>query len=146
LTEIQTHGTHALCRSILVLKQLITDEFDSRAVEPELLYEFVSMVLCTPHAQLVDLTVDAIQPLVHLEHLAKRSLGAVLQPEQGGVGHAQQTPIQLDLAWPLALSICSVDLGDFTSGLLLVGKGLVSVFYCGHRSTLLPSRLVNLAS
>jgi hypothetical protein len=49
-----------LWRSILVLKQLITDEFNSRAVEPELLYEFVSMVLCTPHAQLVGLAVDAI--------------------------------------------------------------------------------------
>jgi hypothetical protein len=50
--------------------QLITDDLHSRAVEPELLYEFVSMVLCTPHAQLVGLTVDALQPLVHLEHFA----------------------------------------------------------------------------
>jgi len=82
-----------LCRSIQVLKQLITDEFNARAVEPELLYEFVSMVLCTPHAQLVGLTVDAIQPLIHLEHLAEQSLGTVRQPEQLGVVHAQQTSI-----------------------------------------------------
>ena len=48
-----------LCRSIVVLKQLIMDEPNLRPVEPELLYEFVSMVLCTPNAQLVSLTVDA---------------------------------------------------------------------------------------
>jgi hypothetical protein len=51
------------------------------------------MVLCTPHAQLVGLTVDTIQPLIHLEHLAEHSLGAVLQPEQLGMSHAQHTPI-----------------------------------------------------
>src|SRR5918995_4775863 len=51
-------------------KQHIMDEPNSRLVEPELLYEFVSMVLCTPNAQLVGLTVDAFQPLVHLEHFA----------------------------------------------------------------------------
>jgi hypothetical protein len=37
----------------------MTDQPDLRPVEPELLYEFVSMVLCTPNAQLVSLTVDA---------------------------------------------------------------------------------------
>src|SRR5215211_4266966 len=60
----------SLPRCSLVLKQLIMDELDSRPVKPELLYEFVSMVLSTPNAQLVGLTVDAFQPLVHLEHLA----------------------------------------------------------------------------
>ena len=59
-----------LCRAIVVLKQLIMDEPNSRPVEPELLYEFVSMVLCTLNARLVGLTVDAFQPLVHLEHFA----------------------------------------------------------------------------
>jgi hypothetical protein len=58
-----------------------------------MLYEFVSMVLCTPHAQLVGLTVDAIQPLIHLEHFAEQGFGAVLQPEQLGMSRAQQTPI-----------------------------------------------------
>jgi hypothetical protein len=82
----------------VVLKQLITDDLTSRAVEPELLYEFVSMVLCTPHAQLVGLTVDALQPLVHLEHVAEQGFGAFPQPAQLGMSHAQQTPIQLDLA------------------------------------------------
>ena len=48
-----------LGRSIVVLEQLMTDERNLRAIEPELLYEFVSMVLCTPNAQLVRLTVDA---------------------------------------------------------------------------------------
>jgi hypothetical protein len=83
----------SVCQFLLVLKQLITDESNSRAIEPELLYEFVSVVLCTPHAQIIDLTIDAIQPLLHLEHFAEHSLGAVLQPEQLGVAHAQQTPI-----------------------------------------------------
>jgi hypothetical protein len=46
------------------------DEPNSHPVEPELLYEFVSMVLCTPDAQLVGLSVDAFQLLVHLEHFA----------------------------------------------------------------------------
>jgi hypothetical protein len=78
-------------------KQHIMDEPNSRPVEPELLYEFVSMVLCTPNAQLVGLTVDAFQPLVHLEHFAEHRLRALLQPEQPGVAHAQQSPIQLDL-------------------------------------------------
>jgi hypothetical protein len=54
----------SLCHSLLVLNQLITDEVNLRTVDPELLYEFVSMVLCTPHAQLVSLTVGAIQPLI----------------------------------------------------------------------------------
>jgi hypothetical protein len=58
-----------------------------------MLYEFVSMVLCTPHAQLVDLAVDAFQPLIHLEHFAEEGFGAFPQPEQLGVSHAQQTPI-----------------------------------------------------
>jgi hypothetical protein len=83
----------ALCPSILVLEQLITDELNLRAVEPEMLYEFVSVVLCTPHAQLVGLTVDALQPLIHLEHLAEHDLGECLQPVQLGMSHAQQTPI-----------------------------------------------------
>ena len=69
-----------LCRSIVVLTQLIMDEFNLRPVEPDLLYEIVSMVLCTPNAQLVGLTVDAFQPLVHLEHFAEHRLGVVLQP------------------------------------------------------------------
>jgi hypothetical protein len=127
-----------------VLKQLIADEPNSRAVEPELLYEFVSMVLCTLHAKLVDLTVDALQPLVHLENLAEHSLGAGLQPEQLGVGHAQQTPIQLDLAWSPALSFYYADLADFTAGLLFCRMD-VGVFQ-SHEGTLLPSGLVNLAS
>src|SRR5215213_11116869 len=66
-----------LRRSIVVLKQLITDEPNSRAVEPRLLYEFVSMVLCTPNAQLVDLAVGAFQPLVHLEHFAEQGFKAL---------------------------------------------------------------------
>src|SRR5919107_5566019 len=82
-----------LPRSIVVLKQLITDEPNSRAVEPELLYEFVSMVLCTPNAQLVGLALDVLQPLVHLEHFAEQGFGAFPQPEQLGMSHAQQTPI-----------------------------------------------------
>ncbi len=82
----------------LILKQLITDEANSRAVEPELLYEFVSMVLCTPHAQLVDLAVDAFQPLIHLEHLAEQGFGMFPQPDHLGMSHAQQTSIELDLA------------------------------------------------
>src|SRR5918997_1467737 len=102
------------------------------------------MVLCAPHAHLLGLAVDALQPLVHLENLAEHGLGAVLQPEQLGVGHAHQTPIQLDLAWPPALSFCYEDLADFTAG-LLVGNELVGHFW-GHGSTLPPSRLVNLAS
>jgi hypothetical protein len=69
-----------LCRSIVVLKELITDEPNLRAVEPELLYHLVSLVLDALHAQLVSLTVDAFQPLVHLEDHAEHSLGAVLQP------------------------------------------------------------------
>jgi hypothetical protein len=120
------------------------DQPNSRPVEPELLYEFVSMVLCTPNAQLVSLTVDAFQPLVHLEHFAEHRLGVVLQPEQLGVAHAQHTPIQLDLAWPPALFFCFADLVDFTVG-RLVGELLVGIYFLGHRSTLLPSRLVNLA-
>ena len=48
-SQVNTEGM-LLCRSILVLKQLITDELNSRADEPKLLYEFVSMVLCTPNA------------------------------------------------------------------------------------------------
>jgi hypothetical protein len=59
--------TMPLCRSIGVLKQLITDEPNLRTVEPELLYHLVSLVFDAPHAQLVGLTVDAFQPLVHLE-------------------------------------------------------------------------------
>ena len=59
-----------LCRFIVVVQRITTDEFDSRAVEPDLLFEFVSMVLCTPNVRLVGLTVDAFQPLVHLEHFA----------------------------------------------------------------------------
>src|SRR5215203_5998671 len=102
------------------------------------------MVLCTPNAQLVGLTVDAFPPLVNLEDRAKHSLGAVLQPEQLGVGHAQHAPIHLDLAWPPALSFCCEDLVDVTAG-LLVGGLLVGIYFLGHRSTLLPSRLVNLA-
>ena len=102
------------------------------------------MLLCTPHAQLVGLAVDAIQPLVHLENLAEHSLGAVLQPEQLGVRHAHQTPIQLDLAWPPALSFCYEDLADFTAGLLFCRMD-VGVFL-SHECTLLPSGLVNLAS
>ena len=82
-----------LCRSILVLKQLITSDLNSSAVEPELLYDLVSLVLNAPHAQLVDLTVGVLKPLVHLEDHAEHSLGAVLQPEQVGVENAQQTPI-----------------------------------------------------
>jgi len=82
-----------LWRSILVLKQLIMDEVNSRAVESKMLYEFVSMVLCTPNAQLVGLTVDAVQPLIHLEHFAEQGFGAFPQPEQLGMSHAQQTPI-----------------------------------------------------
>jgi hypothetical protein len=61
------------------------------------------------------------------------------------VAHAQHLPIQLDLAWPLALSFCSAYLADFTAG-LLVGGLLVGNYFLGHGSTLLPSRLVNLAS
>jgi hypothetical protein len=133
-----------LGRSIVVLEQLMTDERNLRAIEPELLYHLVSLVLDAPHAQLVSLTVDAFQPLVHLEDRAKHSLGAVLQPEQLGVGHAQQSPIQLDLAWPPALSFCCEDFVDFTAG-LLVGGLLVGIYFLGHRSTLLPSGLVNLA-
>src|SRR5215208_4489868 len=133
-----------LCRSMVVLKQLITDEPNLPTVEPELLYHLVSLVLDTPHAQLVSLAVDAFQPLVHLEDRAKHSLGAVLQPEQLGVAHAQQSPIQLDLAWPPALSFCCEDLVDFTAE-LVVGGLLVGIYFLGHRSTLLPSRLVNLA-
>jgi hypothetical protein len=132
-----------LCRSIVVLKQLITDEFNSRPVEPELIYEFASMVLCTPNAQLVGLTVDAFQPLVHPEHFAEHSLGVVLQPEQLGVAHAQHTSIQLGFAWPQAPSFCIAVLDDFTAR-LLVGEVLAGIFL-GHRSTLLPFRLVNLA-
>jgi hypothetical protein len=120
------------------------DEPNLRPVEPELRYEFVSMVLCTPNAQLVGLTVDAFQPLVHLKHFAEHSLGVVLQPEQLGVAHAQHIPIQLDLAWPQALSFCFADLVDFTAG-LLIGELLFGIFFRGHRSTLLPSGLVNLA-
>jgi hypothetical protein len=56
------------------------------------------MVFCTPYAQLVGLAVDAFQPLVHLEYFAEHSLGVVLQAKQLGVGHAQHTPIQMDLA------------------------------------------------
>jgi hypothetical protein len=96
-TETHAEGL-PLCRSIVVLKQLSMDEFNSRPVEPELLYEFVSMVLCTPNVQLVGLTVDAFQPLVHLEHFAEHSLRALLQPEQPGVAQAQHTPIEVDLA------------------------------------------------
>jgi hypothetical protein len=77
-----------LCRSIVVLMQLITDEPNSRAVEPELLYEFVSMVLCTTNAQLVGLAVDVLQPLVHREHFAEQGFGAFPQPEQLGMSHA----------------------------------------------------------
>ena len=51
------------------------------------------MVLSTPNAQLVGLTVDAFKPLVHLEHFAEHSLGVILQPEQLGVAHAQNSPI-----------------------------------------------------
>jgi hypothetical protein len=120
------------------------DEFNSRPVEPELLYEFVSMVLCTPNVQLVGLTVDAFQPLVHLEHFAEHRLGVVFQPEQLGVAHAQHAPVQVDLAWPEALSFCFADLADFTVG-LQVSELLVGSFFRGHRSTLLPSWLVNLA-
>jgi hypothetical protein len=47
-----------LRRYIVVLTQLITNEPGARPVEPELLYEIGSMVLCTPNAQLVGLTVD----------------------------------------------------------------------------------------
>jgi len=94
----QVHGGRVLWHSILVFEQLITDEVNSHAVEPELLYEFVSVVLCTPNAQLVGLTVGAIQPLIHLEYFAEQSLGAFPQPEHLGMCRAQQTPIQLDLA------------------------------------------------
>jgi hypothetical protein len=65
------------------------------------------------------------------------------------MSRAQQTPIYLYLAWPLALSFCYEGLGDFAAGLvvdeLLVSKLLVIIFFWSHRSTLLPSRLVNLA-
>jgi hypothetical protein len=87
-----------LGRSKVVLKQIMTDEPNLRAVEPDLLYHLVSLVLDAPHAQLVSLTVDAFQPLVHLEDHADHSLGAVLQSEQLGVAHAQQSLLQLDLA------------------------------------------------
>ena len=50
------------------------DEFNVRTVEPDLLYEIVSMVLCTPNTQLVGLTIDTFQPLVHLELFAEHSL------------------------------------------------------------------------
>jgi len=120
------------------------DELDSRPVKPDLLSEFGSMVPCTPNAQLVGLTVDAFKPLVHLEHFAEQSLGVVLQSEQLGVAHAQHTPIQLDLPWPLALSFCFADLVDFTAR-LLVGELLVGIYFLGHSSTLPPSRLVDLA-
>jgi hypothetical protein len=78
---------------MLVLKQRTTDEVNSRAVEPELLYELVSMVFYTPHAQLVGLIVGVLQPLIHLEHFTEQGFGAFPQPEQLGVSHAQQTPI-----------------------------------------------------
>ena len=70
-----------LRRSIVVLTQLIMDKFNLRTVEPDLLFEIASMVLCTPNAQLVGLTIDAFQPLVHLELFGEHSLAAVLQPE-----------------------------------------------------------------
>jgi hypothetical protein len=77
-----------LCRAILVFKQLITDEVYSRAVEPNMLYEVVSVVLCTPNAQLVGLTVGALQPLIQLEYFTEQSFGLVLQPEQLGMSGA----------------------------------------------------------
>src|SRR5215213_7203888 len=120
------------------------DEPNVRTVDPELLYDLVSLVFDAPYVQLVSLTVDAFQPLVHLEDRAKHRLGAVLQPEQLGVGYAQHAPIQLDLAWPQALSFCCEDFVDFTAG-LLVGRLLVGIYFLGHRSTLLPSGLVSLA-
>jgi len=104
---------------IVVLTQLIADERDLRPLGPHLLYEFVSMVLCAPNAQLIGLTVDAFQPLVHLEHFAKQSLGVILQPEQLGVALAQHAPIYVDLAWPQALSFCFAYLADFAAGLLV---------------------------
>jgi hypothetical protein len=69
-----------LCRTIVVLKQLITDESNSRAVEPELLYHLVSLLLNAPHVLLVGLTVGAIEPLVHHEHRADQILGAFPPP------------------------------------------------------------------
>src|SRR5215210_577764 len=96
-TKTQAEGMPLGCL-IVVLTQLIADEADSRPVGPHLLCKFVSMVLCAPNAQLVGLSVDAFQPLVHLEHLAKQSLGVIHQPEQLGVALAQQAPIYLDLA------------------------------------------------
>lgn len=51
------------------------------------------MVLCTPNAQLVGLTVDALQPLIHLKHFAEQDFRAFPQPEHLGMSRAQQTPI-----------------------------------------------------
>jgi hypothetical protein len=82
----------------VIFKQLITDEPNLRTVDPELLYNLVPLVFDAPHAQLVSLTVDAFQPLIHLEDYAEHSLRAALQLEQLGVADAQQTPIELDLA------------------------------------------------
>src|SRR5919107_5111338 len=108
-----------LCLSIGIPNQLITDDPNSYAVEPELLYDLVSLVFDAPHAQLIGLSVDAFQPLVHLEHHPKHKLRAVLQLEQLGVAHAQHTPVQLDLAWLQALSFCYEELVDFTVDLLV---------------------------
>jgi hypothetical protein len=59
-TEVQRRAEGMpLGRSIVVLEQLMTDERNLRAIEPELLYHLVSLVLDAPHAQLVSLTVDA---------------------------------------------------------------------------------------
>ncbi len=93
MTAVELPVRLPLLRSIVVLKQLITDEPTSRAVEPELLYEFVSMVLCTSDAQLVGLAVDVLQPLIHLEHFAEQGFGALPQPEQLVMSHAHPTPI-----------------------------------------------------
>jgi hypothetical protein len=83
------------------------------------------------------MVVGVVQPLVHLKHRAEQRFGAVLQLEQLGVAHAQQVPIQPDLAWPLAL-FSYKGLVDCAVG-MLVGGMLVGTFL-GHDVTLPPVR------
>ena len=71
LREVRTEGM-ILSRHIPVLKQLIMDEFDACAVEPQLLHQLLSLMLYAPHAQLIGLTIRAIWPLVHLKRLGRQ--------------------------------------------------------------------------
>jgi len=92
-----------------------------------LLHYLISLVQNPPPAKFVCSVVGIVQPLVHLEYCAEQGALSHLQPQQLGMGHAQQAAVQLNLARPPALSLCKEGLAVLAAGLRFCGMD-VGVF------------------